>query len=126
MPRLTDAQRAYRRERLPQWAQREIGLLEREVESLQRVLTARSAAAPETNTYLGDYAHGDQPLPKDARVSFHFTEHVAPNGHAWYEGLEARLVDRGRGLALEISSNHGGLAIEPIVTNVISIRPVAR
>lgn len=60
-----------REARLPKWAQEEMRTLRRDLDIERRVNADLRGEIPETNTWVLDYGRASQPLPNNARVSFH-------------------------------------------------------
>ena len=94
-----------RRDRLPKWAQRELGRLERDLADVQE----RLAAGPADSVVFAD-PYDDAPRPLgDAAVRFHFGRH--------------RVVVRVEEDGLEINGSR--MLIEPRAANAIVIRGAA-
>ena len=67
---MTDA----RESKLPKWAQEEFRRLRRELNDERRINADLRGEIPDTNTYVMDYGRTNQPLPNNARVSFHLRQ----------------------------------------------------
>ncbi|MEU3686959.1 DUF7239 family protein [Streptomyces narbonensis] len=63
-----------RESKLPKWAQAELSRLRRDLSEEKRVNADLRGDIPDTNTYVLDYGRHNQPLPNNARVSFHLRQ----------------------------------------------------
>lgn len=111
---MTDEQIA----RLPKWAQREVGRLQRQVADLQaelqevRAATYSEGAAPDSPVLLTDYEHGDVVLPEHSRIQFSLGDR---------RRVDCRLGSRRGALALEVTGYNVALTVHPWASNAVLI-----
>lgn len=60
-----------REARLPKWAQDELAILRRDLESVKRYADELRGHRGESDTYVQNYLHGDYALPARSRIAFH-------------------------------------------------------
>jgi hypothetical protein len=100
----------YNIENLPQWAQKHIAHLERQIADLTDHVKelAEPESIQDTDTVVHEWRHPDTKLPKGSLIRFTV-------GTDW---LDVN-VNQDK---LEVRSHHGGLTIFPRVGNVIEIQ----
>lgn len=99
--------KAERIAKLPQWVQRELRRLERDVEDWK---TQATAGPEDSNTFIQRFGN-DTPLGDSPRVQFRL-------GEGWHQSIEVRV--EGDHVIVHGGS---GLLVEPRAANSISLRP---
>ncbi|URQ05052.1 hypothetical protein SEA_ITER_64 [Arthrobacter phage Iter] len=114
MPKnLSPEERQKRLERLPAWAQKEIGYLRRDLATTARELNdhrLRTYGDPMSNTKADPYADVPLNLPNNASVEFR----LGPGHH---EVIRVRVRDG----VLDVNAN-GGLLVLPKATNHVDLK----
>lgn len=95
-----------REPKLPKWAQDELKRLRMDLSTERRISADLRGDIPETNTYVLDYGRTSQPLPPNARVSFHLRHddgrirrsiqaYIEGNGHLRIQGDDTLTIHPG-------------------------------
>ncbi|MFE0447372.1 DUF7239 family protein [Streptomyces fungicidicus] len=104
-----------REAKLPKWAVAQLRNLRMEVRTLEVHLKEAKGDIPDADTFLVDYARGNTPLPRDARIGFNLRPEVEfPGRHR----IMCYLDDRGW---LQIQGDYS-LRVQPRASNSLMIR----
>jgi len=114
--------------RLPQWAQREIERLRRELASQQARIAELTAGPENSDTVADPYAAMHSPARKPFPLGNGTTVQFKMGPDASND-LHAAVIDRGQGRVLEVRSpggSGGRMAVRPVASNVVQIAMDAR
>jgi hypothetical protein len=119
---MNDTDRRNALARLPAWAQREIGNLERQVAEQARHIAALSAGPADSDVLIHDYVHPDRLLGKGTAVTFLTGEPHGPDGRRDRITVEPSR-ERPGWLDVSLTSDRAAQAVYayPVVSNRIRL-----